>query len=84
MDHINFDSWPDDALSRLYFLRLWGIVPFSASTFWRRVREGKFPPPVKVSSAVTAWRVKDVRTWLQNPAQYKAEVITTLGNRGRS
>jgi len=43
-----------------------GVVPFSASTLWRRVRDHSFPAPVKLSAGVTAWRVEDVRAWMEN------------------
>ena len=33
-------------------------------TLWRRVKAGTFPKPVKLSERVTAWRVEDVRQWL--------------------
>jgi len=41
------------------------IVPFSAATLWRKVKAGEFPKPVKLSQRVTAWRVEDVRQWMQ-------------------
>lgn len=41
-----------------------GILPFSASTLWRRVRSGSFPAPVKLSERVTAWKAEDIRQWL--------------------
>ena len=45
-----------------------GPVPFSSATLWRRVKEGTFPKPVKLSERVTAWRVEDVRQWLDTQA----------------
>lgn len=41
-----------------------GVVPFSAPTLWRRIKAGEFPAPVKLSNRVTAWRVEDVRGWM--------------------
>ena len=41
------------------------IVPFSAATLWRKVQSGEFPEPVKLSSRITAWRVEDVRNWME-------------------
>lgn len=41
------------------------IVPFSAATLWRKVKSKDFPAPVKLSERVTAWRLQDVREWLQ-------------------
>ncbi|NBO27288.1 MAG: AlpA family phage regulatory protein [Actinobacteria bacterium] len=43
---------------------LGSFLPFSASTLWRTVRAGKFPAPVKLGPAITAWREKDVVDWL--------------------
>lgn len=42
-----------------------GVIPFSSSTLWRKVGSGDFPAPVKLSVGVTAWRVEDVRTWME-------------------
>jgi predicted DNA-binding transcriptional regulator AlpA len=42
------------------------VVPFSSSTLWRMVKAGKFPQPVKLSERVTAWRVEDIRAWMQS------------------
>ena len=43
-----------------------GIIPFSSATLWRKVKAGTFPAPVKLSQRVTAWRVEDVREWMQS------------------
>jgi predicted DNA-binding transcriptional regulator AlpA len=43
-----------------------GGVPFSASTLWRKVKAQTFPAPVKLSAGITAWRVEDVRSWMEN------------------
>ena len=40
-------------------------IPVSASTWWSGVREGKFPPPVKLSKRVTAWRESDIRALME-------------------
>jgi prophage regulatory protein len=41
------------------------ILPFSASTLWRRIRAGAFPAPVRFG-AITAWRASEVHDWLQS------------------
>lgn len=41
------------------------IIPFSATTLWRMINRKEFPEPVKLSEGVTAWRVEDVRQWLE-------------------
>ena len=42
------------------------LIPFSAATLWRKVKAKQFPEPVKLSENVTAWRVEEVRAWIEN------------------
>lgn len=39
-------------------------LPFSPSTLWRLVKEGKFPAPLKLGIKTSAWQVGHVRRWL--------------------
>lgn len=39
-------------------------LPFSAPTLWRKVKAGTFPAPCRLSERVTAWRVGDIRAWI--------------------
>jgi predicted DNA-binding transcriptional regulator AlpA len=39
-------------------------LPFSAPTLWRKVKDGSFPKPHKLSTRVTAWKVSQVREWM--------------------
>jgi predicted DNA-binding transcriptional regulator AlpA len=41
-------------------------LPFSAATLWRKVKDGSFPVPIKLSKRITAWRVKDVSAWFSS------------------
>ena len=71
-----FDALPDSA-----FIREAQLVqspkrpsspaplPFSAPTLWRKVKAGTFPKPHRLSERVTAWKVGDVRAWIN---QYTA------------
>ena len=45
------------------------LLPFSSSTLWREVKKKNFPAPVKLTSGVTAWCVKDVRRYLQKVSE---------------
>lgn len=40
-------------------------LPFSKATLWRMVNAGTFPAPVKLSERITAWRVEEVREWIE-------------------
>lgn len=42
------------------------IIPVSSATFWRMVKSGEFPQPVKLTERCTAWRVEDVREWMKS------------------
>lgn len=64
----SFDSLPDSAYIREANL-IPGVVPFSPATLWRKCKAGQFPSPVKLSERVTAWRVGEVRTWLEAAAK---------------
>ena len=53
------------------FLRLSAIVaphgpiPVSKSTWWAGVKDGRYPKPVKLSTRITAWRVEDIRAFIE-------------------
>ncbi len=59
----NFDYLPDTAFIRLNQMIDTRLTPFSASTVWRKVKRGEFPPPTKLSDNITAWQVGDIRRW---------------------
>ncbi len=67
----SFDTLPDSAFIREAQLvqspkrpTTPAPLPFSAPTLWRMVAAGKFPKPLKLSERITAWRVGEVRAWL--------------------
>ena len=61
-----FDDLPDMALIQIRPLIGYGILPYSATTIWRKCRINEFPKPIKVSRGITAWRVGDIRTHLND------------------
>ena len=68
-----FDTLPDSAFIRESQLvqspkrpQTAAPLPFSAPTLWRKVKAGTFPKPVKLSERVTAWKVGDVRAWIND------------------
>lgn len=63
-----FDQLPETGYIRQAQL-IPDVVPFSSATLWRKCQSGDFPKPVKLSERVTAWRVSDVRTWLNKCAE---------------
>lgn len=67
----SFDTMPDSAFIREAQLvqspkrpTTPAPLPFSAPTLWRMVAAGKFPKPIKLGARITAWRVGEVRNWI--------------------
>jgi predicted DNA-binding transcriptional regulator AlpA len=58
-----FDELPDESFIRQ--AALLRIIPFSAPTLWRRVKDQQFPSPAKLSDGVTAWHVGSIRQWMR-------------------
>ena len=63
----HYGTLPVTGFIRLADLRK--ILPVSDSTIWRRVRAGTMPAPVKLSEKVTAWRVEEIRAFLDQLGQ---------------
>jgi predicted DNA-binding transcriptional regulator AlpA len=70
--HTSFDDLPDVALIQIRPLMNFKVVPYSATTIWRKCRIGQFPAPIKISAGITGWRVSEIRQWLVDPAGYGA------------
>ncbi len=69
----SFDALPDTAYIRAVQLvqsdkNPNAPLPFSAATIWRKVKDGTFPKPLKLSVGITAWQVGAVRAWLASKA----------------
>lgn len=60
----NFDLLPSSGYVRQSEI-IPAVIPVSSATWWRGVKSGRFPKSVKLSERVTAWRVGDIRDWLQ-------------------
>lgn len=59
------------------YKRIKSVIPIysiSAATIWRKVKDGTFPKPVKLSAGITAFRNFDLAEWEKDPLNYKAEV----------
>jgi len=56
-------STPESQIDPAGLLRLRAVLqlfPVSKSTWWKGVREGRFPAPVKLGPRTTAWRAGDI------------------------
>lgn len=66
-----FDSLPDSTFVRQSDLvrnpkkpGVLPLLPFSAPTLWRKVKDGSFPKPIMLGPKITAWRVGQIKEWL--------------------
>jgi prophage regulatory protein len=80
---VGIDGLSDDAFVRLTNLIAFKLIPFSPSTLWRKVGKGEFPAPIKVSPGVTAWRVGDIRAWLNSPTHFACHGGNSKNGRAR-
>jgi prophage regulatory protein len=56
-------SYESETGKKRGFLRLpqvLEILPISKSTWWKGIREGRFPKPVKLSERTSAWSREDI------------------------
>lgn len=42
------------------------VIPFSKSTLWRKIKDGTFPAPVKISTKVIVWLSDDIDHWFRS------------------
>ncbi len=40
------------------------VIPISSSSLWLRIKQGRFPAPIKLGPKTTCWRVGDIRQYL--------------------
>ena len=49
------------------------ILPIGKSTLWLMVKQGRFPQPVKLGPKITAWRISDIKKYLERFSQNNPE-----------
>lgn len=60
----NFGKIPADGYIRLEAIL--SVIPVGKSTWWRKVKKGEFPKPVKLGPNTTAWKVQDIRRLMES------------------
>lgn len=50
-----------------------GILPFSLATLYRQVRDGEFPAPYRLGGNTVAFKVEEVRAWLDSRPHVEPE-----------
>ena len=47
------------------------ITALSRSTVYRRISEGRFPPPVHLGGRASAWQSAALQAWIDDPEGYR-------------
>ncbi|WP_423739502.1 helix-turn-helix transcriptional regulator [Desulfuromonas soudanensis] len=47
------------------------IVGYSASSIWRRIKDGSFPNSVRLGPSAVAWRLSEVEEWMRSRQSVK-------------
>lgn len=42
------------------------LIPISRSAWWKGVKEGRYPKPIKLGPRTTAWRAEDIHNFLES------------------
>ena len=42
------------------------LIPISRSKLWADIKAGTFPAPVKLGKRCTAWKVEDIRRYIES------------------
>lgn len=50
------------------------FLPIGLSTLWKWSKDGRFPPPIKISNKVTAWDNREVWMWFEKNGAEPAEI----------
>lgn len=48
-------------------------VGLQRTVIYKRVREGSFPPPIKLGARLNVWRESDIREWMDSQAAARDE-----------
>lgn len=49
------------------------IIPIGKTAWWAGIKEGKYPPPLKLGPRTTVWRVSDIKQLIESGEWKPAE-----------
>src|SRR5262245_26944564 len=55
-------------------------IPIERHTLQKLVREGRFPPPIRITSAKVGWRWSRILTWLADCERHPVDRRAYFGN----
>ena len=66
---LSFDEMPSLGLLRMPDVI--SITGLQRSAIYSQIQKRRFPKPQKLTAHASAWRVGDIRTWLDNPTGWR-------------
>jgi predicted DNA-binding transcriptional regulator AlpA len=66
------------------FLRLYQVltlIPVGKSSWWRGVKAGRYPKPVKLAPRTSAWRAEDIAVLMETFGETEALQIRNGGGK---
>lgn len=66
-------QYPVEARALLRLPQVLALVAVSKTTWWKLVREGRAPQPVKLGDRCTAWRATDIAAWIESAGQPESQ-----------
>jgi len=55
-------------------------IPLTRQTIWRMVRDGRFPPPIRLTTSRTVWRLSTVLAWIAYRESHPFTTRSYFGN----
>lgn len=50
------------------------ITALSRATLYRRMADGRFPPPVRLGGRACGWKPADLQEWIEDPQGYTSKI----------
>lgn len=70
-EHSKMRSKQEIELGLLRTKQILDLLNVSRSHWWQGVRDGRYPPPIKLSMRVTCWKVSDIRRLIEERREAK-------------
>ena len=80
-DHVNRRELGPQTVGTPAFFRMADVVritSLSRATVYRRIAEGKFPPPVHLGGRASGWPLAALQRWIDDPGGYSNSPVTHL------
>lgn len=63
----------DESMQLIKIHEVMSLSTLSRSCVWRLIKRNEFPKPLKITKTAIAWRLSEVKIWMDNPAQWRED-----------